>query len=124
MFRLQFSEYTVAHLKLAGKPFHAMNLEMVEICLFRKNLFLHIFTARQNNDLIQAVLRDKGSNFETMEIGILSHVCSFAKNFEILRFPSLKIALSHPQIYNTKILQSLQHTNSNILLFESASYKV
>ena len=51
----------IAHRKLAGKPFHAMNLEMVEICLFRKNVLLHIRTARQNNDLIQAVLRDQGS---------------------------------------------------------------
>ena len=52
---------SIAHRKLAGKPFHAMNLEMVEICLFRKNVLRHIRTARQNNDLIQAVLRDQGS---------------------------------------------------------------
>ena len=74
---LDFNFLSIAHRKLAGKPFHAMNLEMVEICLFRKNVLLHIRTARQNN-LIQAVLR--GPEFETVEIGILSRVCSFAKN--------------------------------------------
>ena len=58
---LDFNFLSIAHRKLAGKPFHAMNLEMVEICLFRKNVLLHIRTARQNNDLIQAVLRDQGS---------------------------------------------------------------
>ena len=56
-----FNFLSIAHRELAGKPFHAMNLEMVEICLLRKNVLLHIRTARQNNDLIQAVLRDQGS---------------------------------------------------------------
>ena len=56
-----FNFLSIAHGKLAGKPFHAINLEMVEICLFRKNVLLHIRTARQNNDLIQAVSRDQGS---------------------------------------------------------------
>ena len=56
-----FNFLSIAHGKLAGKPFHAINLEMVEICLFRKNVLLHIHTARQNNDLIQAVSRDQGS---------------------------------------------------------------
>ena len=31
-----FNFLSIAHRKLAGKPFHAMNLEMIEICLFRK----------------------------------------------------------------------------------------
>ena len=56
-----FNFLSTPHRKLAGNPFHAMNLEMVEICPFRKNVLLHIRTARQNNDLIQAVLRDQGS---------------------------------------------------------------
>ena len=45
-----FNFLSIAHRKLAGKPFHAMNLELIEICLFRKNVLLHIRTARQNND--------------------------------------------------------------------------
>ena len=56
-----FNFLIIAHRKLAGKLFHAINLEMVEICLFRKNALLHVRTARQNNDLIQAVLQDQGS---------------------------------------------------------------
>ena len=56
-----FNFLSIAHRKLAGKLFHAMNLEMVEICLFRKNVLLHIRTAPQNNYLIQAVLWDQGS---------------------------------------------------------------
>ena len=56
-----FNFLSIAHRKLAGKPFHDMSLEIIEICLFRKNVLLHICTARQNNDLIQAVLRDQGS---------------------------------------------------------------
>ena len=46
---LDFNFLSIAHRKLAGKLFHAMNLEMVEICLFRKNV-LHISTAWQNYD--------------------------------------------------------------------------
>ena len=56
-----FNFLSIAHRELAGKLFHAMNLEMVKICLFRKNVLLHIRTAQQNNDLIQAVLRNQGS---------------------------------------------------------------
>ena len=48
-----FNFLSTPHRKLAGKPFHAMNLEMVETCPFRKNVLLHIRTARQNNDLIR-----------------------------------------------------------------------
>ena len=51
---LDFNFLSIAHRKLARKPFHAMNLEMIEICLFRKNVLLHIRTAWQNKDLIQA----------------------------------------------------------------------
>ena len=69
-----FNFLSVAHRKLAGKPFHAMNLEMVEICLFRKNVSLHIRTARQNNDLNQAVLRDQGSRKSLFYGFVLFHI--------------------------------------------------
>ena len=57
-----FNFLSIAQRKLAGKPFYSMNLDMKEFCLFRKYVLqLYIRTARQNNHLIQAVLREQGS---------------------------------------------------------------
>ena len=104
-----FNFLSIAHRKLARKPFHAINLEMVEICqLFRKNVLLHIRTARQNNDLIQAVLRDQGSKLWKL---VYYPVCAVLRKTSI---PDSEISKSKKCTFpfNTQTLISFQlHKN-------------